>query len=98
LPLGSIEAVRTFLAYLNRLVALVLPLFPWDLSKHLTYDSPTGSVSTMADLSRRVRVADGLGIKSTHKSFKITAIMLLAIGENPDLCVDIVLALPSTIF
>jgi hypothetical protein len=55
-------------------------------------------MSTLADLSRRVRVADGLEIKSTYKSFNTTAIVLLATSGNPDLCVDIVHVLPFTVF
>jgi hypothetical protein len=55
-------------------------------------------VSTLADLSRPVRVADSLEIKSTYKSFTITANVLLGISENPDLYVYIVHALPFTIF
>jgi hypothetical protein len=51
----------------------------------------------MADLSRRGHVADGLPIKSTYTPFNITAIML-ATGESLDLCVDIVHALPFTVF
>jgi hypothetical protein len=57
-----------------------------------------GAVAMLADLSPRVRVADGLEVKSTYKSFNITAIVLLATSENPDLCVNIVHALLFTIF
>jgi hypothetical protein len=55
-------------------------------------------VSTLAFLSRRVRVFDGLKIKSADKSFNITAIVLLGTSENPDLCVDMVHALSSPFF
>jgi hypothetical protein len=84
LTLGAFAAGlhRSYLPQLS--CRLVLPLFPWDLGKHLIYDSPTKAVSTLADLSRRVRVqADGLEIKLTYKSFNITAIVLLATSENP---------------
>lgn len=93
----AIEAVRAFLGYLNRLAAWSFHYFPWDIGKHLTYKAPEGSVAALADLSRRVHVKDGQKVRFTWQPLGISVIAVFATKENPELCSDILKALPCTI-
>jgi Cucumopine synthase C-terminal helical bundle domain len=93
----AIEAVRAFLAYLNRLSAWSFHYFPWDLGKQLTYETPADSASSLADVTRRVHIADGVKVKLTWKPLDITVYAVLAVKENPELCDDILPALPFTV-
>ncbi|MCZ7503073.1 hypothetical protein O8C52_26395, partial [Agrobacterium rhizogenes] len=45
----AVEAVKAFLGYLNRLAAWSFHYFPWSIGKHLTYETPEGSIAALAD-------------------------------------------------
>lgn len=93
----AIEAVRAFLGYLNRLAAWSFHYFPWDIGKHLTYTAPEGSVAALADLSRRVHIADGQKVRLTWQPLGISVIAVFATKENPELCDDVLSQLPFTV-
>lgn len=93
----AIEAVRAFLAYLNRLAAWSFHYFPWSIGKHLTYELPEGSIATLADLSRRVKITDGQKVSLTWHPLGISVIAVFATKENSELCNDILKALPFTV-
>lgn len=91
------DAVRAVLAYLNRLAAWSFHYFPWSIGKHLTYTAPEGSVAALADLSRRVKISDGQKVRLTWQPLGISVIAVFATKENPELCNDILQALPFTV-
>ncbi|XLR41604.1 hypothetical protein HN51_019799 [Arachis hypogaea] len=95
----AVKAVRTFLAYLNRLAAWLFHYFPWNIGKHLTYSYTTASIPTPADpdLSRRVHVADGRKVRLTWQPLGICVVATLATKENPELCEDVLRELPFSI-
>lgn len=93
----AVEAVRAFLGYLNRLAAWSFHYFPWDIGKHLTYKAPEGSVAALADLSRRVHIADGRKVRLTWQPLGISVIAVFATKENPELCEDVLKQLPFTV-
>lgn len=93
----AIEAVRSVLAYLNRLAAWSFHYFPWNIGKHLTYTAPEGSVAALADLSRRVKITDGQKVRLTWEPLGISVIAVFATKENPELCSDILKVLPFTV-
>ncbi|MCZ7859321.1 hypothetical protein O9X81_22245, partial [Agrobacterium salinitolerans] len=62
----AVEAVKAFLGYLNRLAAWSFHYFPWSIGKHLTYETPEGSIAALADPSRRVQIRDGQKVRQDH--------------------------------
>lgn len=93
----AVNAVKAFLGYLNRLAAWSFHYFPWSIGKHLTYDTPEGSIAALADPARRVKITNGKKIKLTWQPLGISVIAHLATNENPELCDDIIAALPFTV-
>ncbi|NSZ50847.1 hypothetical protein G6L63_23355 [Agrobacterium vitis] len=93
----AVEAVKAFLGYLNRLAAWSFHYFPWSIGKHLTYETPEGSIAALADLSRRVKINEGQKVRLTWQPLGISVIAYLATKENPELCNDLIEALPFTV-
>jgi hypothetical protein len=83
--------------YTNKLAAWSFHFFPWGLGKQFTYENPEEPAPSMADPSRRVRITDGRKIRITWQPLDVTVDAYLAVNENPELCRDIVSALPFTI-
>ncbi|MCZ7472510.1 hypothetical protein O8B41_25225, partial [Agrobacterium rhizogenes] len=71
--------------------------FPWSIGKHLTYETPEGSIAALADPSRRVQIRDGQKVRLTWEPLGISVIAYLATKENPELCNDLIQALPFTV-
>lgn len=90
----AIDAVRAFCAYANQLSAWSFHYFPWDLGKHFQYQNPVASVVVEPDLSARVQIKNGRKIRMTWEPIGITVDAYLAVNENPELCNDIIQALP----
>ncbi|EHJ95590.1 hypothetical protein [Agrobacterium tumefaciens] len=93
----AVEAVKAFLGYLNRLAAWSFHYFPWSIGKHLTYETPEGAIAALADHSRRVKISDGKKVRMTWEPLGISVIAYLATNENPELCNDVIQALPFTV-
>jgi hypothetical protein len=93
----AVDAVRAFCMYTNKLAAWSFHFFPWSLGKHFTYPNPEEAAPSIADPSRRVRIAGGQKIRITWKPLDVTVDAHLAVSENPELCRDVVSALPFTI-
>lgn len=93
----AIEAVRAFCAYTNQLAAWSFHYFPWGLGKQFTYENPEEPAPSIQDLSRRVHIKDGRKIRLTWKPLDISVDAVLAVNENPELCNDLIEALPFTI-
>lgn len=90
-------ALEAFTAYTNRLAAWSFHYFPWGLGKHFKYAAPDTGTPAIADPSRRVAVTDGQRIKLTWEPLGVTVHALLATSENPELCADVLKAMPFTI-
>lgn len=94
----AIDAVRAFTAYLNLLSAWSFHYFPWDLGKdRYTYADPGKGTPEQPDLSRRVHIRDGRKIRLTWQPLGITVDAWLAVNENPELCNDLIQALPFAV-
>jgi len=93
----AIEAVRAFCAYTNKLAGWSFHYFPWGLGKHFTYDGDTQAPESIADPARRVQIRDGRRIRLTWEPLGISVDAVLATKENPELCDDVLKALPFTI-
>ncbi|MDQ0469897.1 hypothetical protein [Labrys wisconsinensis] len=94
----AVEAVRAMCAYTNLLSAWSFHYFPWNLGAgQFGYAAPGEPLPSLSDLSRRVAIRDGRRVRLTWKPLGITVEAILAVRENPDLCEDIVAALPFTI-
>lgn len=93
----AIDAIRAFCAYTNQLAAWSFHYFPWGLGKQFAYEQPDVAAPSLADLSRRVHVRDGRKIRLTWQPLGISVDAVLAVNENPELCQDIIDALPFTI-
>ncbi|CAH1650977.1 Cucumopine_C domain-containing protein [Chelatococcus asaccharovorans] len=93
----AIDAVRAFCAYTNQLAAWSFHYFPWGLGKQFVYDKPEEQVPSLMDLSRRVPIRDGRRIRLTWDPLGISVDAFLAVNENPELCRDVIAALPFRI-
>lgn len=93
----AVEAVRAFLAYTNQLAAWSFHYFPWGLGKHFTYEGEVQIPETLVDLSKRVRINNGRKIRLTWQPLGIAVDAMLATEENPELCNDLIQALPFTV-
>ena len=93
----AVEAIRAFCAYTNRLAAWSFHYFPWGLGKQFTYDGAAEPSASITDSSRRVRVKEGRRIRLTWEPLGITVDGVLATEENPELCQDVINALPFKI-
>jgi hypothetical protein len=93
----AVRAVRAFCAYTNKLAAWSFHYFPWALGKQFTYTNPEEPAPSLTDLSRRVHVREGRKIRITWKALNVTVDADLAVNENPELCRDVIDALPFTI-
>lgn len=93
----AVEAIRAFCAYANKLAAWSFHYFPWGLGTQFRYDNPGEPAASLADLSRRVSIKNGRKIRLTWQPLNITVDAVLAVNENPDLCNDVIAALPFTI-
>ena len=90
----AIDAVRTFCAYTNQLAAWSFHYFPWSLGEHFQYKNPVAPVVVEPDLSARVKIRNGRKIRMTWEPIGISVDAYLAVNENPELCEDIIKALP----
>lgn len=93
----AVAAVRSFCAYTNKLAAWSFHYFPWGLGKQFTYENPEEPAPSIADISRRVHIRDGRKIRLTWQPLGISVDAYLAVNENPELCEDVIRALPFTI-
>lgn len=93
----AIEAVRAFCAYTNQLAAWSFHYFPWGLGKHFTYQGDVQVPESLADPKRRVKLRGGRKIRLTWEPLGISVDAVLATNENPELCDDVIKALPFTI-
>ncbi|KRR11398.1 hypothetical protein [Bradyrhizobium valentinum] len=94
----AVDAVRAFCAYTNLLSAWCFHYFPWGLgTQEFSYESSIGPSPILPDKSRRIQIRDGRKIKLTWEGLGVTVNALLAVKENPELCDDIINALPFTI-
>lgn len=93
----AIEAVRAFCAYTNQLAAWSFHYFPWGLGKQFPYSGEVEAPASIADPSQRVHIENGRKIRMTWQPLGITVDAVLATSENPELCDDVIKALPFTI-
>lgn len=93
----AIDAVRAMTAYTNKLAAWSFHYFPWGLGKHFTYDGEVPAPESIADESRRVHIKDGRKIRLTWEPVGISVEAVLATNENPEMCEDVIKALPFKI-
>ena len=93
----AIAAVRAFCAYTNKLAAWSYHYFPWGLGEQFRYQTAEVPVPVMPDPAGRVRLKNGRKIRLTWKPLGISVDAALAVNENPDLCLDLIAALPFTI-
>jgi hypothetical protein len=92
-----IAAMRAYVAYTNRLAAWSFHFFPWNLGKHFEYDEPEVPPPDVSDLKGRVKIRNGVPIRLTWEPLGISVKAVLASEENPELCQDVLDALPFTI-
>ncbi len=93
----AIEAVRSFCAYTNQLAAWSFHYFHWDQGERYLYADIQPVAPVQPDLSRRVHIRDGRKIRMTWEPLGISVDAYLAVNENPELCNDIIQALPFAI-
>ncbi len=93
----AVDAIRAFCAYTNQLAAWSFHYFPWGQGKYFTYENPEEPAPSLTDLSRRVHIRDGRKIKLTWDPLGISVDAYLAVNENPELCADIIAALPFAV-
>lgn len=93
----AIAAIRAFCIYTNTLAAWSFHYFPWGLGKQFTYENPEEPAPSISDISRRVQIKDGRKIRLTWEPIGVTVDAYLASNENPELCNDLIAALPFTI-
>ncbi|MBI1778115.1 MAG: hypothetical protein HYR63_22480 [Proteobacteria bacterium] len=92
-----IQAMRAYVAYTNRMAAWSFHYFPWGLGKHFQYAEPDVAPPDISDLKRRVRIKNGQPIRLTWQPLGVSVKAVLATNENPELCEDLLRALPFTI-
>ena len=92
-----IQAMRAYVAYTNRLAAWSFHYFPWELGKRFQYAEPEVPPPDIGDLKRRVRIRNGRPIRLTWQPLGASVKAVLATSENPELCDDLLRALPFTI-
>ncbi|EIF30500.1 hypothetical protein BCh11DRAFT_05991 [Burkholderia sp. Ch1-1] len=95
-----VAALRAFTAYTNRLQAWSFHYFPWGLGKHFRYDEARlqDAPLPVADLgATRACITRGQRIRISWEPLGITVNATLASEENPELCGDVVAALPFTV-
>jgi hypothetical protein len=92
-----ITAMRAYVGYTNRLAAWSFHYFPWGLGQHFQYAEPDVAPPDISDAKRRVRIKGGQPIRLTWQPLGISVKAVLASSENPELCEDLVRALPFTI-
>ena len=92
-----IQAMRAYVAYTNRLAAWSFHYFPWGLGKQFQYAEPEVPPPDISDLKRRVRIRNGRPIRLTWQPLGVSVKAVLATSENPELCDDLLRALPFTI-
>ncbi|MGI4815296.1 MAG: hypothetical protein ACRYG5_14520 [Janthinobacterium lividum] len=95
-----VDALRAFTAYAGRLQAWSFHYFPWGLGEHFRYSesalaSPPVPVADMG--ATRAHIKDGQRIRISWEPLGITVHGVLASKENPELCADLIAALPFTI-
>ncbi|WP_413723176.1 hypothetical protein ACL2XG_00520 [Sodalis sp. RH24] len=93
----AIEAIRAFCIYTDTFAAWSFHYFPWGLGKQFTYANPEVAAPAIADASRRVHIKPGRKIRLTWQPLDITVDAYLAVHENPELCQDLMAALPFTV-
>jgi hypothetical protein len=93
----AVDAVRAFCAYTNKLAAWSFHYFPWGLGKQFTYGGDIEEPESIVDLSRRVHIKNGRKIRLTWNPIGISVEAVLATTENPELCDDVIKALPFKI-
>nr|CAB65900.1 cucumopine synthase [Rhizobium rhizogenes] len=93
----AVEAVKAFLGYLNRLAAWSFHYFPWSIGKHLTYETPEVP-------SRPWPIPLGVFRSATVKRYGLpgsrwasASLPISRRTENPELCNDLIQALPFTV-
>ena len=92
-----VTAMRAYVAYTNRLAAWSFHYFPWGLGRHFRYAEPEVAPPDISDPARRVRIQDGQPIRLSWEPLGISVRATLATRENPELCGDLLRALPFTI-
>ncbi|MGO4706802.1 hypothetical protein AB4072_13620 [Microvirga sp. 2MCAF38] len=92
-----VAAIKAFTAYTNRLAAWSFHYFPWGLGTQFQYKDPEVPAPSITDLNRRVHIKDGQRIRLTWQPLGISVEAVLATQENPELCRDLLEALPFSI-
>jgi hypothetical protein len=92
-----VAAMRAFYAYTNRLAAWSFHYFPWGLGEGFRYDKPDEPAPIVRNSQGRVRIKGGRKVRLTWRPLDITVDAVLATAENPELCADVIQALPFTI-
>lgn len=92
-----ITALRAFTEYTNKLQAWSFHYFPWGLGKYFKY--PEARLQTapppVSDLgATRAHIKTGQRIRISWEPLGISVNATLASNENPELCADLVAALP----
>lgn len=93
----AVQAVKTFLIYTNQLAAWSFHYFPWGLGKQFTYAEELPPADSIADLDGRVVVNSGVKVRMTWQPLGISVDAWLATDLNPEMCQDVIDALPFTI-
>ncbi|TKI08542.1 cucumopine synthase-related protein [Martelella alba] len=93
----AIEAIRAFCLYTNQMAAWSFHYFPWGLGTSFTYAGEESAAPSIADPARRVKIAGGRKIRLTWQPLNISVDAYLAVNENPELCQDVIAALPFTV-
>lgn len=94
-----VKALRAFTEYTNKLQAWSFHYFPWGLGKYFKYPEErlNSAPPPVADMgATRAHIKTGQRVRISWKPLNITVNATLATNENPELCADLVAALPFT--
>ena len=91
------DALAAYFAYANRLYAWVYHYFPWHLGDRFMYPDPTvADEAEAATVVGSARPSDRL-IRLTWQPLGISVRAWLAVDQNPELCAELLAALPFTV-
>jgi len=94
-----VTLLRAFTEYTNKLQAWSFHYFPWGLGKYFRYPEERlqNAPPPVSDLGKTTaHIKTGQRIRISWKPLNITVHATLASNENPELCADLIAALPFT--
>lgn len=88
-------ALAAFLRYVNTLYSWAYHYFPWNIGDHMRYEGPGEGQEATAPIVDTLTPTDTL-IRLTWEPLGIQVDAFLAVDRNPQLCQDLLEALPFT--